>query len=313
MVHTYSTPHRRTFPLRIGRLDQGTYGRKRAALHAIILGMDHIGILYNPLSPAATKLGEELDAWLARKGVSSWRGVSHDAREDPLPLSSCSLLICLGGDGTVLRAARLAIPLGTPLLPVGLGHLSFMAEVTPEQLRPAIKRILLDDFWTEERTLADAHLQPAEGEASDHVALNEVLVGRGEIARAVVVEVAIDRVRMTSYHADGVIVSTATGSTAYALAAGGPVIDPRSRALGLVPVAAHLTHVPALVLHEDAEITLSLRSRYPATLSVDGQVSVPLHMGDVLTVRRSAQVARFARVSSPQYFYETLTERLRHD
>ncbi len=275
--------------------------------------MDRIAILYNPLSPPTTKLGEELEAWLTSKGVATWRGVSHDAREDPLPLSSCSLLICLGGDGTVLRAARLAIPLGTPLLPVALGHLSFMAEVTPEQLRPAIKRILLDDFWIEERTLVDAHLQPVQGAGGDYTALNEVLVGRGEIARAVVVEVAIDRVRMTSYHADGVLVSTATGSTAYALAAGGPVIDPRSRALALVPVAAHLTHVPALVLHEDAEITLSLRSRYAATLSVDGQISVPLQMGDVLTVRRSARVARFARVSSPQYFYETLTQRLHHE
>jgi NAD+ kinase len=275
--------------------------------------MERIGILYNPLSAPAVELGEELEAWLHRKNLATWRGVSHDARDDPLPLSSCSLLICLGGDGTVLRAARLAIPHCIPLLPVGLGHLSFMAEVMPEQLRPAIKRIVAGDFWIEERTLADAHLQPVEGDGSDYTALNEMLVGRGELARSVVVEVAIDHVRMTSYHADGVLVSTATGSTAYSLAAGGPVIDPRSQALVLVPVAAHLTHVPALVLHEDAEITLSLHSRYPALLAVDGQISIPLRTGDVLTVRRSKRVARFARVSSPQYFYATLTERLHHD
>ena len=275
--------------------------------------MERIGILYNPLSVPAVELGEELDAWLQSKNLATWRGVSHDARGDPLPVSSCSLMICLGGDGTVLRAARLAIPHRIPLLPVALGHLSFMAEVTPEQLRPAIKRILAGDFWIEERTLADAHLQPVQGDGSDYTALNEVLVGRGELARSVVVEVAIDHVRMTSYHADGVLVATATGSTAYALAAGGPVIDPRSQALALVPIAAHLTHVPALVLHEDAEITLSLRSRYPALLAVDGQISIPLHMGDVLTVRRARRMARFARVSSPQYFYATLTERLHHD
>ena len=273
--------------------------------------MDRIGILYNPLSPQAAALAAETETWLAGKGVPSWRAPTQDSGDDGAPLTECSLLLCLGGDGTVLRAARLAIPLNTPLLPVALGHLSFMAEVTPEQLRPAIKRILGGDFWTEERSLAEALLQPSEGEESLHTALNEVLVGRGEVARAVVVEVAIDRVPMTSYHADGVIVATATGSTAYALAAGGPVLDPRSHALALVPVAPHLTNVPALVLHEQAEITLQLRSRYTASLSVDGQISVPMATGDVLVVRRSERVARFARVRSPEYFYQTLTQRLR--
>ena len=275
--------------------------------------MDRVGILYNPLSPPSAQLAEETEDWLGGKGVPTWRGVSHDAREDPASLTACSLLICLGGDGTVLRAARLAIPYDTPLLPVALGHLSFMAEVTPDQLRPALKRILGGDFWIEERTLAYAHLQPVTGEATEYTALNEILVSRGEVARAVAVEVAIDRVPMTIYHADGVIVATATGSTAYALAAGGPVLDPRSQALALVPVAAHLTHVPALVLHEGAEVTLHLRSRYPASLAIDGQFSLPLQTGDVVTVRRAERVARFARVRSPEYFYQTLTERLRRE
>lgn len=275
--------------------------------------MDCIGILYNPLLAQAAALAEETETWLASKGVPSWRGPTQEASDVPAPLTACSLLLCLGGDGTVLRAARLAIPLRTPLLPVALGHLSFMAEVTPDQLRPAIKRILGGDFWTEERSLAAARLQPVDGEASEHTALNEVLVGRGEVARAVIVEVSIDGVPMTSYHADGVLVATATGSTAYALAAGGPVLDPRSQALALVPIAPHLTNVPALVLHEQAEIKLQLRSRYTASLAVDGQVSVPMATGDVLAVRRSEQVARFARVRSPEYFYQTLTQRLRRE
>ena len=275
--------------------------------------MDLVGILYNPLSLPTVELAAEIDTWLQSKGVRTWCGASQDARADPAPLTNCSLLICMGGDGTVLRAAHLALPHAAPLLPVALGHLSFMAEVTPEQLRPALRRILSGDSWTEERTLVQAHLRTVRGEVSDHTALNEIVVGRGEMARAVVVEVAVDRVPMTSYHADGVIVATATGSTAYALAAGGPVIDPRSHALALVPVAAHLTHVPALVLHEDAEVTLQLRSRYPASLEVDGQETIPLQTGDVITVRRAERVARFARVRSPEYFYQTLTQRLRRE
>jgi NAD+ kinase len=272
---------------------------------------DRIGIFYNPLTPAAVTFGEELERWIADQGIATWRGASQDARDVPAPLSDCSLLVCLGGDGTALRAARVAIPRGTPMLPVALGHLSFMAEVTPEEVRPAITRIMAGDFWIDERTLAWSRLEPVEGEPAEWTALNEVLIGRGDLARAVVVEVSIDNVVMTEYHADGIIVSTATGSTAYALAAGGPVLDPRSHVLSLVSIAPHLTNVPALVLHEDAEIRLRLRSRYPASLSVDGQISVPLQMDDAVVVRRSPLVARFARVRSPEYFYQTLTQRLR--
>ena len=272
---------------------------------------DRIGIFYNPLSPSAVEFGEELETWIKAEGIATWRGAPQDVRDIPAPLTECSLLVCLGGDGTALRAARVAIPYSTPMLPVALGHLSFMAEVTPEEVRPSIKRIMANDFWIDERTLAWGRLEPVTGEAGEWTALNEILIGRGDLARAIVVEVSVDNVPMTEYHADGIIVSTATGSTAYALAAGGPVLDPRSHVLSLVSIAPHLTNVPALVLHEDAEIRLRLRSRYPASLSVDGQISVPVQLGDVITVRRSPQVARFARVRSPEYFYQTLIQRLR--
>jgi NAD+ kinase len=108
-------------------------------------------------------------------------------------------------------------------------------------------------------------------------------------------------------------VATATGSTAYALAAGGPIVDPRSKALVLVPIAAHLTNIPSLVLHEDAVITLKLRSRHAAAFSADGRESIPLHEGDVVQVRRAAQTCVFARVHPPSTFYAMMTRRLRRD
>ncbi len=119
--------------------------------------------------------------------------------------------------------------------------------------------------------------------------------------------------QLTSYHADGVVVATATGSTAYALAAGGPIIDPRSRALVLVPIAAHLTNIPSLVLHEDAAVTLTLRSRHQAMFSADGRDSVPLREGDIVEARRAEQVCVFARVHPPSTFYARLTQRLRRE
>ena len=131
--------------------------------------------------------------------------------------------------------------------------------------------------------------------------------------RTVIVDVTVYDAQLTSYHADGVIVATATGSTAYALSAGGPIIDPRSQALVLVPVAAHLTNLPSLVLHEDAVVTLKLRSRYAAAFSSDGRDQVNLHEGDVVVVKRAERTCTFARVYPQTTFYSRMTRRLRRD
>jgi NAD+ kinase len=274
--------------------------------------MQHIGIFYNPQSQVAARSAAELDSWLRERGVSTWSGSRSDAdvREQ---LAGFDLLICLGGDGTALRGAGLAIPHNIPLLPVALGHLSFMAEVTPTAMYGALEQVLAGDFWLEERALAETWVHRADAEPERFVALNETLIGRGDIARVIAVAVQVDGTPMTTYHADGVLVATATGSTAYALAAGGPVLDPRSQALVLVPVAAHLHNVPSLVLHEDACLDLEVVSRYPAAMSIDGRVNRPLQSGDRVAVCRAPEVGRFVRVQSPSYFYQTLTRRLRRD
>jgi NAD+ kinase len=226
--------------------------------------MQRIGVLYNPFSEPSTRVSVEIAEWLCGRGIEVWRGVSHEGRHEPHALEGLDLLIALGGDGTVLRAARLAIPRGIPVLPVALGHLSFMAELQPEELVRGLEKLLDGRGWLDERTLLEATIfhDGHGGGAPEHsLALNEILLARGEINRVVAIDVEIYDARLTTYHADGFIVATATGSTAYALAAGGPIIDPRSKALALVPIAAHLTNIPSLVLHEDAVITLKLRSR----------------------------------------------------
>jgi NAD+ kinase len=144
-------------------------------------------------------------------------------------------------------------------------------------------------------------------------AVNEIVVSRSDLSRIVNVNVEVDEAPLTTYHADGVIVSTATGSTAYALAAGGPIVDPRSRSLILVPVAAHLTNVPSMVLHDNARINLSLQSRHHASLAVDGRENLPLLEGDIVEIQRSAEVCVFARTRSPSEFYANLIRRLRRD
>jgi NAD+ kinase len=277
--------------------------------------MNRVAIVHNPYKPESERLSRELMTWLEKRSIEVWRGVSHEGRA-PHALDCVDLIIALGGDGTVLRAAHLAMTCAVPVLPVALGHLNFMAELLPENLYQGVETVLNGGGWHDVRAMVEATIyhHHDSGEQPHHtLALNEVLLARGDINRTVVVDVEVYDAHLTTYHADGVIVSTATGSTAYALSAGGPIIDPRSQALVMVPVAAHLTNIPSLVLHEDAVVTLTLRSRYTAAFSADGRDHIPLHEGDVVVVKRARQTCSFVRVEPPTTFYSRMTQRLRRD
>ena len=278
--------------------------------------MHRIGVLYNPLSEPSVQLSKEVSDWLRLRGCTVWRGVSAGARGDPPMSDDLELLVALGGDGTVLRAARLAIEHGgVPVLPVALGHLNFMADIGPERIYEGLELLIDGGGWHDERTLLDARVSHGNGGEPDQhfLALNEILVARGEINRVLQVDVALYDAHITTYHADGVVIASATGSTAYAMAAGGPIIDPRSRALVMVPVAAHLATLPSLVLHEDAVLNLTVRSRHQAALSADGRMPLPLHEGDEVMVRRAQQVCIFARVRPQHEFYSRIAQRLRRE
>ncbi len=276
--------------------------------------MHRIGVLFNPLSEKSVQISLEVAEWLRLRNCEVWRGISHGARAEPPLPKDIELIIALGGDGTVLRAARLAIENGSiPILPVALGHLNFMADVEPKNLFASLEVLLDGGGWHDERSLLDSTLYHRHegGRPSQHaLALNEILLARGDINRIIIVDVEIYGAHLTTYHADGLLVATATGSTAYALAAGGPIIDPRSRALVLVPVAAHLTNIPSLVLHEDAVVTLRVQSRYQAALSADGHTAIALHEGDEVMIRRAKQTCVFARVRAQSDFYSRMMQRL---
>ena len=275
--------------------------------------MQKIGVIYNPLSERTERESQALATWIKEQAMDVWVGTSQSGRDQPDEVAQCDLLVALGGDGTVLRTARLAIPEGIPILGVAMGHLSFMAEVTLAELRSSLLLLRAGGGWYDDRTLVEAHLYRDDHELVHEIALNEMLVSRTEMARIVDVDVQIDSMPLTTYHADGVIMATATGSTAYALAAGGPLLDPRSDALLLVPIAAHLTNIPALVLPPDAVVSWRLRSYYPAAFNVDGQHSYPLEPDDTVLLRRAQACCRFARVHPRSHFYETLPHRLRRD
>lgn len=274
--------------------------------------MQRIGVIYNPTSERSVQLSQDLRGWLAREtNHSIWWGTSEEGREQAETIQQMDLLISCGGDGTALRTARLAIPYNIPVLTIGLGRLNFLAELEPEGMYDGVMAFLAGRGWYEQRTLLRATLLREGQELYTALALNEMVVSRGDINRVVQIAVAIDDIPLISYRADGVLVSTATGSTAYALSAGGPVVDPRSRSLVMVPIAAHLTAVPAMVLHEDSVVRLVKQSAYPAALSVDGGDSIPIHQHDSVVVRRSRQVCTLARVQPPRELYASFVQRLR--
>lgn len=280
--------------------------------------MRRIGILYNPHSERSNRLSSEMVPWLRSQGLDVWRGTSEECREQRSVLEGMELLIALGGDGTVLRAARIAISRDIPVLTVGLGRLNFMAELSPSELPGALRTLVKGGGWYEQRTLLQVTLRhtepPPEHEPEqEFIALNEVVVSRGDVNRTLTVDVQIDGIPLTTYRADGVLVATATGSTAYALSAGGPIIDPRSRSMVLVPIAAHLTAVPSMVLHEDSVVALLTQGWHNPVLSVDGRENVTIQNGDEVIVRRSSAVCTFARVQPPRQLYGRFVQRLRRE
>ncbi len=275
--------------------------------------MNLIGILQQPRIPKSAPLAAEIAAWLADRGVDSWTAAPWDADEDlGESLSDTSLLIVLGGDGSTLRAARWTVPHNVPILGINLGRVGFLSEAQPEDWPEKLEKVLHGDYWIERRLLIHARHWRGEQDLGGYVALNEVVVGRGAQSRTIRLHLQVDDDLVTMYTADGLIIATPTGSTAYAMAAGGPLLPPQLQNIIIVPVAPHLSFNRSLVLHEGARISVQVEMSHEANLTVDGQRSIPLNSGDKILITKHDQTCSFVRVESSGYFYRRLMEGLGH-
>lgn len=288
--------------------------------HSLSRPMHCIGILHHPRKPESAALAAEMAALAQDRGCSAWldsawdeSGVISRLGETP----ELDMLITLGGDGTILRAARMGAHAGIPILGVKMGRLGFLAEVEPEDWQEPLHTVLAGGYWLERRLMLDVVLRrngvivDESGRELHFQALNEVVVSRGRLARIVRVSTWIDGDFLTTYAADGVIVSTATGSTGYALAAGGPILPPELRNILVAPIAPHLSLDRALVLSEGAVVKLEVAADHQIILSVDGQFDVEVQNGDTLEVAASDDSANFVRIRPPAYFYRNLMQRLK--
>jgi len=268
-----------------------------------------VGILFQPKIEEAVDLGRRLARVVEEMGVAVWVCSSWDEDGASERLDGTGLLVCLGGDGTILRAARIAGGSEVPILGVNLGRVGFMTELSVGEALDRVPAFIRGEGRVEERAMLEAVV--VGGSAPAVRALNDIVVARGERCRLIRVGAKVDGEFVTTYKCDGVIVATATGSTGYCLAAGGPVLHPLTRDIVLRPIAPHLSFGDAMVLPPDAVLELELHTTHQGRLSADGQVEVPLEDGDVVRVRRSERVARLARSDIPEGFYGTLMQRLR--
>jgi len=272
-----------------------------------------IGILYHPMIEAAYGLAKKLEEFLGSSGISVWLCSAWEGEVARANVNDTDLILSIGGDGTILRAAQAVVPGLTPITGINMGKLGFMTELSVDETTKKLTRLLAGKGWIDERCLLEAEFSPVgeEHQPRTFYALNDVVVARGTIARVIYVEASIDDEPLTTYKADGVIVATATGSTGYSLAAGGPILHPQAKEFLLLPIMPHLSSSYTLVLPPMTVVKLDISATYPATLNIDGHLNLSLSTGASITVRRSPNTVRFLRIHPEASFYSSLEKRLR--
>jgi NAD+ kinase len=267
-----------------------------------------IGFSVNPGSVDAAAALDRGRAWCAAQGVEAWDRHADDREGIAADLARSDLVCSLGGDGTFLRTAHAVGSSGVPTLGVNLGRVGFLAKVDPGGLERALDQVMAGDYSVEERLRIGATLVRADADrGEEHACLNEVVVARAARVRMIQVEVEVSGSHLATYVADGLVVATPTGSTAYSFSAGGSVLDPRLRNVIITPVASYLSPLHSVVVGEDRVVRITLRHAVGGALvSFDGQWDVPMNEDEVVEVRALPEPLRLIEPSGSTPFYDLL-------
>lgn len=276
-----------------------------------------IGLVSNPYKdPGYQVLYQVADA-IAKLGADPIFQIPEDGRiVDDAAMESCfincDVIISMGGDGTFLNAVHGNSHENIPILGMNLGSLGFMAEVQRDEIRPALNRIISGDYKVEERMMLDVCSRNRLGEETFRgFALNEVLLSRGGNARIVPIELTLDGQYIELISCDGLMISTPTGSTGYAMAAGGPIVHPSMFLMQITPVSPHSLHNRTYIVPASSEVKLNLRQYpYPAILTADGREEIPFEDTDEVTIKQSSRNLKLIRLADHN-FYQELPGKLR--
>jgi NAD+ kinase len=268
--------------------------------------VQRIGFAYNPTNEAAVELRERAEGWCRMHRIDHWAGQAQDFELLCQELATTDVLVVLGGDGTLLRAARAVIQVDVPLLGVNLGKIGFLSKVEAIELEPVLAKLVAGDFTIDPRMALVARILPGgrEDDAATYHALNDIVVARGALARVTRLDVAIGPTHVATFIADGLVVSSPTGSTGYSFSAGGPIVAPDSRNLIVTPIAAYLSTVRSVVVGPDQVIRCRIVDATEAIVSIDGREDVPVAVGDVVEVRALARPVQLVAPAGSQPFWD---------
>lgn len=272
--------------------------------------LQRVGILWHPHKPESQTIAQAIGQAFEKREITAWVHDSHAAEAVRAEVPRLDLLVVLGGDGSMLRAARMTAGHNTPLLGINMGRIGFLSEWMPDDWRDSLDQLVAGQYWLEERIMLRAEAWRGDDMLGRHLALNDIVVKGGSLARAVHLDTYIDGDFLTKYIADGLIVATPTGSTAYALAVGGPILPPELHNYLVVPIAAHLSLNRAIVLAEGSQVGVQVATDHEAILTVDGQYEEELQDRDRVEVYSSQHTSHFVRFGKRSDFYKTLLDRL---
>ena len=253
------------------------------------------GLAYNPTSEPAIELRERVAGWCAARGFDHWAAPAGATDDLMARLPDADALVVLGGDGTLLLAAQAVARVDTPLLGVNLGKVGFLSQVEAHEVEAVLERVAAGGYRIEERMALKGAVHPGGRPAGSgsFIALNDVVVARGALARVVRLEVDIGRSHLATFIADGLVVSSPTGSTGYSFSAGGPVVDPVSRNLIVTPIAGYLSAIRSVVVSPRRTIRIVVAEAHEALVSIDGREDRQVVVGDAVTVAALERPIRF--------------------
>jgi NAD+ kinase len=278
--------------------------------------MRTIGIIAKRNKPEAIPVVKELVSWLSDRAVASFvepemaQSVPHAALDKTEMALTVDMVVVLGGDGTLLTAARALQKRQVPILGVNLGGLGFLTEITLAELFPMLEAILRGDYKTDERMLLTARVWRKGKVIEQFTVLNEVVINKGALARIIELETVVDGASLTTFRADGLIISTPTGSTGYSLSAGGPIVYPSLPAIIVTPICPHNVTNRPIICPQDATIGITLRSGdQEVYLTLDGQVGFAMQLRDCVEVRQGEGRVKLIKSPTRSYF-EVLRQKL---
>ena len=276
------------------------------------MSLERIGFAYNPTSEPAVELRERAAGWCRVRSIDHWAAQAGDLETLLAELPSTDVIIVLGGDGTFLRAARAVAEVDVPILGVNLWKVGFLSKVEAHELEDVLARIAANEFVLDERMALEARVLPGgrPGSGQRHIALNDVVIARGALARVCRLDVAIGASHLATFIADGLVVASPTGSTGYSFSAGGPIVDPTSRNLIVTPIAGYLSAIRSVVIGPSQTVRCRVVDAHEALVSIDGREDLPIAIGDVVEVRAIDRPIRFLEPRGSVPFWDLLRHKV---